>query len=82
MASTFVVIAVILSFERLKANAAALLLGIITFSVLSAEISLSLYLTLVRPLGASGPTLIYTLVGLIPLGLGLTMFTIASIVNQ
>ena len=82
MASSFVAAAVILSFERWKANAVAVLFGIMTLSVFTAEISISLYLSLVRPLTA--PTqlvVVYVLIGLVPLGLGCTMFTLASIMS-
>jgi hypothetical protein len=50
--------------------------------VFSLEISLSLYLSMVRPLTASAPPLlaIYLLIGLVPLGLGCTLFTLASVI--
>jgi hypothetical protein len=59
------------------------LFGILTLSVLTAEISLSIYLSLVRPLSGTAPTqlAIYALVGLVLLGLGCTMFTLASIIS-
>ena len=83
MASSFVVVVVILTFEKSKANAASVLFGVLTLSVFCAEISLSLYLSVVRPLAARAPPLlaIYLLIGLVPLGLGCTMFTLASIVH-
>jgi hypothetical protein len=83
IASSFVVAAVILSFEKSKANVASVLFGILTLSVLTAEISLSIYLSLVRPLSGTAPTqlAIYALVGLVLLGLGCTMFTLASIIS-
>jgi len=83
MASSFVVAAVVLSFEKSKANAAAVLFGILTLSVFTAEISLSFYLSLFRPLTGTAPNLsaIFLLIGLVPFGLGCTMFTLASIVS-
>jgi hypothetical protein len=83
MASSFVVAAVILSFEKSKANVTSVLFGVLTLSVFATEISLSLYLSLVRPLTASAPNLlgIYALIGLVPFGLGFTMFTLASIMS-
>jgi hypothetical protein len=51
--------------------------------VFAAEISLSIYLSVVRPLSGTAPTqlAIYALVGLVVLGLGCTMFTLASIIS-
>jgi len=81
MASSFVAIAVILSFERAKVGVASVFLGALTLSVFAAEISLSVYLSLVRPLPGTASSLlgIYTLMGLIPFGLACTVFTLASI---
>ena len=83
MASSFVVVVVILTFEKSKANSASVLFGALTLSVFCAEISLSLYLSVVRPLAARATPLlaIYLLIGLVPLGLGCTMFTLASIIQ-
>jgi hypothetical protein len=84
MASSFIVAAVVLSFEKSKANAAAVLFGILTLSVFAAEISISFYLSLFRPLTEAAPNLsaILLLIGLVPLGLGCTMFTLASIMSS
>jgi len=84
MASSFVVAAVVLSFEKSKANAAAVLFGVLTLSVFAAEISLSFYLSLIRPLTGATPnsSAIFLLIGLVPLGLGCTMFTLASIISR
>jgi hypothetical protein len=70
MASSFVVVVVILPFEKSKANATPVLFGVLTLSVFCAEISLSLYLSVVRPLTARAPPLlaIYLLIGLVLLG--------------
>jgi hypothetical protein len=81
VASSFIAIVVILSFEKTKANVTAVLFGILTLSVFTAEIALSLYLSLVRPLAASSELAIYVLIGLIPFGLGCTMFTLASSIS-
>ena len=84
LASSFVVAAVIVSFEKSKANVASVLFGILTVSVFAAEISLSVYLSLVRPLSgtASIQLAIYALIGLVLLGLGCTMFTLASMISS
>jgi hypothetical protein len=83
LASSFVVAVVIVSFEKSKVNVASVLFGIVTLSVFIAEISLSIYLSLFRPL--SGIALIqlaiYVLIGLVTFGLGCTMFTLASIIS-
>jgi hypothetical protein len=83
MASSFIVAAVLLSFEKSKANATAVLFGILTLSVFTAEISLSFYLSMFRPLTGAAPNLsaIFLLIGFVPLGLGCTMFTLASIMS-
>jgi len=83
MASSFIVAAVLLSFEKSKANAAAVLFGVLTLSVFTAEISLSFYLSMFRPLTGAAPNLsaFFLLIGLVPLGLGCTMFTLASIMS-
>jgi hypothetical protein len=81
MASSFIVAAVILTFEKSKANTTSVVFGSLTLSVFFAEASLSLYLSVVRPLTARTPPLlaIYLLIGLVPLGLGFAIFTLASI---
>jgi len=83
MASSFVAIVVILSFERSWASRKSVLFGIVTLSVFVTEIVLSLYLSLVRsPVGAASIVFgIYTLIGLVPLGLACTMFTLASLLR-
>ena len=83
LASSFVVAAVILSFEKSRVNVASVLFGILTLSAFTAEISLSIYLTLVRPLSRTAPIqlAIYVLIGLVLLGLGWAMFTLASIIS-
>ena len=82
MASSLIAAAVILSFEKSKANAAAIVFGILTVSVFTAEILLSLYLSLVRPLTATIQLVVYVLIGLVPLGLGCTLFTLAAIMSD
>jgi len=81
MASSFIAATVILSFERSKANTVAVLFGVLTLAVFAAEISLSLYLSIVRPFTQSAQSGVFLLVGLVPLGLGCTMFTLASIMS-
>jgi hypothetical protein len=81
MASSFVAIAVILSFEKSRPTRTSVLFGLTTLSVFAAEFSLSLYLSLLRPAAASVQTIteIYALIGLVPFGLACTMFTLASL---
>ena len=80
MASSFVATVVILSFEKSRPTRTSVLFGALTLSVFAAEISLSLYLSLVRlPAGTVSPVLeIYALIALVPFGLACTMFTLAS----
>jgi len=82
MASSFVVATVILTFEKSKANTASVLFGGLTLFVFSVEISLSVYLSFLRPLTARTLPVfpIYLLISLVPLGLGCTMFTFASLI--
>ena len=84
MASSFIAAIVILSFEKSRPNVVSVLFGALTLSVLAAEISLSIYLSLVRPLRATAPNLlgVYALIGLVPFGLACTMFTLASMVSS
>ena len=81
MASSFVATAVILSFEKSRSTSTSVLFGVLTLSVFATEISLSLYLSLVRsPPATVSPVLgIYALIGLVPFGLACTMFTLASL---
>ena len=81
MASAFVVATVILSFDKSKASATSALFGILTLAVSVAEISLSFYLSFYRPLTPNAPMLEIYLIGLVPLGLGCTMFTLAAIMS-
>ena len=55
-------------------------LGVITFIIFSSGIVLSLYLALIRPLSGTAPTMkqFYCPLRLLLLGLGFTMFTLAS----
>lgn len=53
LVSSFVVAVVIVSFEKSRANVASVLFGILTLSVFIAEISLSIYLSLIRPLSGT-----------------------------
>jgi hypothetical protein len=72
---------VILSFEKSRSTSTSVLFGVLTLSVFATEISLSLYLSLVRsPPATVSPVLgIYALIGLVPFGLACTMFTLASL---
>jgi hypothetical protein len=81
IASSFVATAVILSFEKSRPTGKSVLFGGLTLSVFATEISLSLYLSLVRPPTATVPLEIYALIGLVPFGLACTMFTLASLLS-
>jgi hypothetical protein len=81
--SSIGVASVIILFERSinrSAGVSSLILGTVTLGIYSFEILLTLCLSLLRPLTGSNPCLIQMdiLLGLIPLGLGFTMFTLAS----
>jgi hypothetical protein len=82
LASSFVVAVVVVSFEKSKVSVVSVFFGILTLSVFTTEISLSIYLSLARPLSGtvSFQLGIYALIGLVFLGLGCTMFTLASII--
>jgi hypothetical protein len=84
MVSSFIAAIVIVSFEKSTPSVNSVLLGMLTLSVIAAEVSLSLYLSLIRSLRATAPSLlgIYALIGLVPFGLACTMFTLASIVSS
>jgi hypothetical protein len=80
--SSIGIASVIILFERSinrSAGVSSLILGTVTLGIYSLEILLTLYLSLLRPLTGSNPCFIqmYILLGLIPLGLGFTMFTLA-----
>jgi len=83
MASSFIAAAAILSFEKSRPSHFSVLLGIMTLSVFVAEIVLSAYVSTVHPLPATtlAPLAIYVLMGLVPLGLACTLFTIASMLS-
>ena len=82
LASTFIAAAVILSFEKSRPSLMSVWLGVLTLCVFAVEISLSLYLSLLRPaVNASTLFGIYLLIGLVPFGLACTMFTLASLVS-
>lgn len=55
-------------------------LGVVTFLIFSSGIVMSLYLALIRPLSGTAPTTkqFYLPLRLLLLGLGFTMFTLAS----
>lgn len=82
IASAFVVAVVILSFDKSKVSGVSVLFGVLTLVVSGVEISLSFYLSLTRPLTGNAPMLEVYLIGLVPLGLGCTMFTLAAIMSS
>jgi len=81
--SSIGVAAVTVLFEKSINRQASMLLGVVTLLVYSSEIMFSLYLSVLRPLTGTVPSLFQVglLLGLIPLGLGFTMFTLASIMT-
>jgi len=83
LASSFVVAVVIVSFEKSRANRASVLFGISTLAVFIAEVSLAMYLSLIRPLPGTAliQLAIYALIGLVTSGLGCTMFTLAALIS-
>jgi len=84
MASTFVAAVAILSFERSRPNRVSVGFGLSTVAVFVAELLLSIQLSSARSYVGGGQSLfeIYVLVGLVPLGLACTMFTLASMVSR
>lgn len=81
MASSFLGATVILSFENSRPSRESILFGISTLSVFVMEIILSIYVSLVPRQSAAAPVLAATrvLVGLVPLGLACTAFTLGSL---
>ena len=84
MASCFISATAILSFEKSKPSRASIFFSVLTLSVFVAEIALSIYLSIVRPISpaALASSTIYVLIGLVPFGLGCTMFTLASMATR
>lgn len=76
--SSIVVAVAILPFERPRSRT-SIFLGVLTLIITSITIMCSLFLSLVRPLTGTAPTIlqVYALIGLLPLSLGLMMLTIA-----
>ena len=79
--SSIGVAAVTLLFERSRSQPVSMFLGVVTLLIYSIEIMFSLYLSVLRPLTGTIPSLLQLgiLLGFIPLGLGFTMFTLASV---
>lgn len=80
--SSIVVAIAVLPLERQRSQNAKLL-GVVTLAFVSCELLYLLSLSLTRPLTGTAPdilVLVYVMVGLIPLGLALTMFTVAACV--
>jgi ABC-type transport system involved in cytochrome bd biosynthesis fused ATPase/permease subunit len=78
--SSIGVAAVTVLFQRSRNQLISMLLGVVTLLIYSIEIMFSLYLSVLRPLTGTVPSLflLSILLGFIPLGLGFTMFTLAS----
>jgi hypothetical protein len=72
--------AIAISFEKVRPALVSLTLGALSLCVYSYEIVFALYLSVLRPLTGTEPTLsdIGLLLGLIPAGLALTMFSLAA----
>lgn len=81
--SSIVGSAAILPLERQRSQNAKLL-GIVTLAFISFETLYLLFLSAMRPLTGTipYPELVYVMVGLIPLGLALAMFTLAAVVQS
>jgi len=73
-----------LLFERSRSRPMSMLLGVVTLLIYSLEIMFALYLSVLRPLTGTVPSLFQVglLLGFIPLGLGFTMFTLASVLHE
>jgi len=82
MASSFIAILVILSFERATPNRATWMVGLLTFLVIAVEVGMSIWFSVARPLSSTVLPLIYVLMELVPFGLACTMFTLATIVSH
>jgi len=72
--------AIAISFEKARATQVSLILGALSLCIYSYEIIFALYLSVLRPLTGIEPTIsdIGLLLGLIPGGLALTMFSLAA----
>jgi hypothetical protein len=81
MASSFIIALVIMSFDRPRFTTMSLAFAALTASVLVVEMSVSLYLSAVRPVRSLSLSVlwVYALIGLVPLGLACMMFTLASL---
>jgi len=79
--SAVLVAVVALPFSEMKSTLSTILTTI-TLIIFSIGLILSLYLSLIRPLSGTAPTpkKVYLLLRLLLLGLGFTMFTLASII--
>jgi hypothetical protein len=80
--SSIVVAIAVLPLEGQRSQKAKLL-GVVTLAFVSCELLYLLSLSWIRPLTGTAPNILalfYVMGGLIPLGLALTMFTIAAIV--
>jgi len=82
MASSFIAILVILSFDRTPPNRATSIVGLLTFLVIAVELGVSIWVSVARPLSSTLLPLIYILMELVPFGLACTMFTLATIVSR
>jgi len=71
-------------FERSRGRPTSMLLGVVTLLIYSLEIMFTLYLSVLRPLTGTVPSLFQVglLLGFIPLGLGFTMFMLASVFRE
>ena len=82
MASSFIAILVILSFEKTTPNRVTSMVGLLTFLVIAVEVGMSIWVSVARPLSSTALPLIYILMELVPVGLACTMFTLATIVSH
>jgi hypothetical protein len=85
-ATAFSILTVILgiltvSYSQENGNPLTIILGTATFIIFSIGLVLTIYPSLLRPLSGTAPTIdhVFRLLRLLLLGLGFTMFTVASI---
>lgn len=82
--SSIGVAAVAVMFERSRNRASSLLLGVVTFLIYAADIMYTLYASVLRAWTGRLPSFVDLdiLLGLIPVGLAFTMFTLASVIRK
>lgn len=84
LVSSIGVAAVAVIFERSRNKASSLLLGVVTLLIFTIEIMYTFYASVLRPWTGRVPTYVDLdiVLGLIPVGLAFTMFTLASVIRN